>query len=454
MNHISNTHQEESGGLRAVMIDTAVLGCGWTGILLSNKYAKFSSVLCIDGAEKLGGLLRTEVVDGFTIDVGGSHVIFSRDRGVLDKMLNFLSGNVVEHERKSYVQLNGVFIPYPFENGLYVLPPEERAEALASLIEALLSLDKSWMPKNLEEWIYGFFGSYIAKRYLIPYNRKIWKRPLDEIDVDWVYTPGRLPIPNWRDVVRSAIGIPTQGYLEQAKFYYPLKGGIQALYSAVYERVANEGVALVKNNRVESIKITLDGFLINEKIRAKRILNTIPLPSLIESLSGSIYDDLKQYVRDFDYNSLITVAVALDKSAPPHHWIYVPNEDVIFHRYSWLNNYSVYNTPSGKSLILAEITIPPSKSVDIASISEKTVLDLERLGVVEGEDVIFVKAWMYEYAYPIHRIGLNSVRKYVLDYLLKKVGIASLGRWGSWRYMNTDAIVREVERLNYKHIGE
>jgi len=26
----------------------------------------------------------------------------------------------------------GFFVPYPLENGLYVLPPEERAEALVS----------------------------------------------------------------------------------------------------------------------------------------------------------------------------------------------------------------------------------------------------------------------------------------------------------------------------------
>ncbi|MEM3479925.1 MAG: NAD(P)/FAD-dependent oxidoreductase, partial [Candidatus Bathyarchaeia archaeon] len=66
------------------------------------------------------------------------------------------------------------------------------------------------IPKNLSEWIYSFFGKWIAERYLVPYNLKIWKRPLEEIDVDWVYTLGRLPIPDWRDVVRSAMGQPTR----------------------------------------------------------------------------------------------------------------------------------------------------------------------------------------------------------------------------------------------------
>ncbi|MEM0369005.1 MAG: hypothetical protein QXN57_06145, partial [Desulfurococcaceae archaeon] len=93
---------------------------------------------------------------------------------------------------------------------------------------------ENWVPRNLEEWIYGFFGKWIADKYLVPYNKKIWKRPLNQLDVDWIYTPGRLPVPDWRDVVKSALGIPTIGYSEQAKFYYPARGGIYALFESVY----------------------------------------------------------------------------------------------------------------------------------------------------------------------------------------------------------------------------
>lgn len=42
---------------------------------------------------------------------------------------------------------------YPLENGLYVLPPEVRADTLVSFVEALLSLDEKWRPNNLEEWL-------------------------------------------------------------------------------------------------------------------------------------------------------------------------------------------------------------------------------------------------------------------------------------------------------------
>jgi len=188
-----------------------------------------------------GGLLHSEVTDNFVFDVGGSHVIFSRNREVLENMLSLLSGNVVAHERCSFVSLDGMFVPYPFENGIYVLPPEIRAEAFIDFMEAWMSRQSNWRPHNLKEWIYGFFGKWIAKKYLVPYNEKIWKRPLDQIDVEWVFTPGRLPIPDWREIARAAASVPTVGYVEQSRFYYPLRGGIQALYDATLIRAKERG---------------------------------------------------------------------------------------------------------------------------------------------------------------------------------------------------------------------
>jgi len=422
-----------------------ILGCGWAGVLVAEKYGNVG-IICIDKDVELGGLLKTVNINGFVIDVGGSHVIFSRDATLLNKLLNLLENNVIALERRAYVLLNGFFVPYPLENGLYVLPIEERLEAITTFIETLLSLEKDWIPKNFEEWIYRFFGDWVAKKYLIPYNNKVWKRPLTEIDVDWVYTPGRLPVPDWKSVVKSAMGIPTTGYKEQAKFYYPLRGGIQALYNSVYQQALAKGVTFERGIKVRSIKILDDGFLVNGGYIAKRLISTIPLPDLINALEGQIYDDLKEYTKYFDYNRVITVAVAVNKRAPPHHWVYVPDERIIFHRYAWLSNYSPYSAPEGKGLLLAEITMPPNQDID-KNLVERVLKDLERLNIVDSRDVIFAKMWINEHGYPIHRIKLAEVRDYILNYL-KGIGITSLGRWGSWRYLNTDAVMRQVEQTS------
>jgi len=425
--------------------DIVILGCGWSGVLAAEIFGS-SNTLCIDKERSLGGLLRSDYVNGFTIDVGGSHVIFSKDEGVLSKMIGLLGNNIVAHERRAYVNLHGVLVPYPLENGLYVLPPEERAEALISFIEVFLSLDKDWRPKNLEEWIKGFFGNWFAKNYLIPYNRKVWKRPLSEIDVDWVYTPGRLPIPDWKDVVGSAVGIPTVGYREQSKFYYPLHGGIQALYNSVYERVQSKGVVFMRGTRMSSIKILEEGrgFLVNGQYYAKRLVNTIPLPELIEAIEGSAYEGLKPFLKLFDYNRVVVVAVAVNRRGPQdQHWIYVPDENIVFHRYAWLSNYSPYNAPEGRGLLIAEITASPDVIVSPSTV-EQVIEGLQRLNVINEKEVIFTKMYVNEYGYPVHKIGLGQAREILLDYLIKS-NIISIGRWGFWRYANMDSIVKQVE---------
>ncbi|MEM0369004.1 MAG: NAD(P)-binding protein, partial [Desulfurococcaceae archaeon] len=89
-------------------------------------------VICLEKENNPGGLLRSEYFNNFVIDIGGSHVIFSKDKNILDKILSVLGDNICSHNRLSYVKLMKSLVPYPFENGLYVLPVEERYEALVS----------------------------------------------------------------------------------------------------------------------------------------------------------------------------------------------------------------------------------------------------------------------------------------------------------------------------------
>ena len=51
------------------------------------------------------------------------------------------------------------------------------------------------------------------------------------MSLHWV--DGRIPRPPVDDVIKSAIGISTEGYIHQSVFSYPLDGGIEALVKAI-----------------------------------------------------------------------------------------------------------------------------------------------------------------------------------------------------------------------------
>jgi phytoene dehydrogenase-like protein len=64
--------------------------------------------------------------------------------------------------------------------------------------------------------------------------------------------PGRLPVPDVKTLVKTAASIPTVGYVENSRFYYPRRGGIQRQYQAALERVRDK-VAIRAGEAVKEV---------------------------------------------------------------------------------------------------------------------------------------------------------------------------------------------------------
>jgi protoporphyrinogen oxidase len=367
-------------------------------------------------------------------DVGGSHVIFSRRRDVIESIIS-MGGEWISRERKAFILLNDIFVPYPFETGIYVLPPELRARYGLSIIRALLEY-RDERPRNFMEWIVKTFGHDVAKDYLIPYNEKIWKRPLDQISAYWVYIPSRLPIPSMEDVIKATAGIPVVGYKEQAVFYYPRKGGIVKQWEAAYRRAETLGAKFVKAE-VKEVKTVKDGYVVNDWLKVEKIINTLPLKEVPQIFDLS--EDSHKVAARLDYNSLVVVGLGLKRSAPKQHWVYVPDKRIVFHRYAWISNYGE-DMPPDKASLIAEITVPPNQKVDLDELIDETIRDFVELGVLKNDNEIEVaKAWYHKYGYPIytstHEKDVNTITQ-----KLAEVGVITFGRWGNWQYWNTDKI--------------
>ncbi len=426
------------------MTRIVILGCGWSGLVssigLKSLYSA-TDVVCVDRAFD-GGLLASARIGPYLFDVGGSHVVFSRRREVVEDIIS-MGGEWVSRSRLAYVLLDGFFVPYPFENGIYVLPPEKRARYGISLIRALMN-NRGERPANFLQWILGTFGEEVARDYLIPYNEKIWKRPLDKMSADWVYIPGRLPLPSLEDIVKAVAGLPTVGYAEQSTFYYPKRGGIYQQWRTAYERAASLGVRFVKEE-VREVRRAGSEFVVNGWLKADRIVNTLPLRDFVHMLEPEPPSEVIEAASRLDYNSVVVVGVGLRQAAPPHHWVYVPDRRYVFHRYAWISNYGE-DVPSGRSALIAEITVPPNTSVDLERVKADVLRGLSDLGVVEEGAVEVVEAWFHRYGYPIYTLTHGRDVATIEQYLTS-IGIATFGRWGNWQYWNTDKIYEKAEAL-------
>lgn len=430
---------------------TCILGAGWAGLLVANKIndTNINSVSLIeaDKLDKLGGLLKSEKIDGFTFDCGGPHLLFSKNEKILNEILNILKPNYSKRLRNNYVLYNGKFIQYPFENGAYQLHPEERIKIVKGIIDRMFYTAKNddWKPQNFLEWARGFFGDYMSDQYLIPYNRKIWKRPLDKMASDWVFLPGRLPFPELENMLLTVAGIPNTGYKEQAYFYYPNDAGIISLFNSLRERVQLKGVKIIGDKRVISVKSKSDGtFTINDEIAADKIISTIPIPELLMALDdGNNYEEL---ANRFDYNSIVIIGVALNQKTPNQTTVYVPDSKIIFHRYTWMSSL-IPPKEQDKSNLIAEVTVPKGEAIDLEKIVKKVIDGLISIGVIRDEtSILFTKVWFNKYGYPIYTLDHNEIRNETM-HILDQYRIKTVGRWGSWHYWNTDMVYKAVEDM-------
>ncbi len=427
---------------------TLILGGGLAGITLARLLSqKGDNVSVLEQESRIGGLCRSVTADGFTFDIGGSHIIFSRDTQVLSFMHQVLGKNRGERKRDTKIHYKNRYIRYPFENGLYELPKEDCYTCLNEFIRTLIATEKGELkePENFLEWIHHTFGSGIAEAYLVPYNEKIWNFPLDRMSAHWM--EGRVPRPPVEDIIRSAVGIETEGYRHQSVFSYPAEGGIEALITAIAAPVSE---CIRCGFTVRSITKTEDGWEVGdgkEVITADRLISTIPLQVLLPCLSG-VPGEVADAVAALKYNSIVCVGIGLTGSTLPFSWMYLPERDgSAANRISFPSNFSDQAAPPGCSSILAEITYNQGDATDLmtdAGVVEETIRSLGKAGILDPAAVRSAIAVRHRFAYVVYDLDWKKNMKTIREYF-SSLDLPLVGRFSQFEYLNMDGVIRSVQ---------
>ena len=443
---------ECSGSRSSYDMTTGIIGAGLTGLTLGNL---IEDCELLEKSNECGGLCRSLSEGGFTFDYSGSHIIFSRDKEVLNFLLGQLGTNVVRCRRNTKILYEGNYVKYPFENGLSELPLYDKLDCLTTFITASFIHRKSQSrAENFKEWLYTMFGRGIAERYLIPYNEKIWKYDIAEMSTSWV--DGRVPRPPIWDVLKSALGITTEGYKHQLNFYYPKAGGINALIRAMERKCSSK---ILKGFDVRTISRENNKWVVSngeERREYDTIIATQPLFSLFRALDHAhmhIPAHVHEAVRRLKYNSLITVMLGLDvEYLNDLSWLYIPDSDCLPHRVAFPSNYSKEVAPPGKSSLIAEITYNSGDAIDAMTDKElitRTIRDLHRRGIIEKDSVCFARVKRTNPAYVICDLDYER-NMYQIRTFLNKAGIYTAGRFAEFQYLNMDACVRNAMDLATK----
>ena len=417
-----------------------ILGGGLSGLVLASR---LEDAEVLEAADRPGGLCRSLRFDGFTFDPHGSHILFSRDPKAVAFYEEALKDNVCRRRRNTKVFYKGRYVKYPFENGLHDLPIEDNVRCTLGYVQAYVARQTGVAPKptNFKEWLYYRFGAGITETYLLPYNEKIWKTPADSMGTDWV--EGRVPDPPLEDIIKSSIGIPTEGYTHQLNFMYPREGGVEALVQGILPHVRRTRTRFC----VTSIETRGDGWIVSDGKEVReydRLVSTIPIPELVRAISDAPAE-VRAAADALQHRSLVTVLLGIRKDRlNDYSWVYFPTpEDGWFNRISYPSNFSDRVAPEGTSSALAEITCVEGDAVWSSSdvtLVEHVVERADRHGLFAREDVIASRVVRTKYAYVVfdrhHRENLDTVKAY-----LDRRGIRLLGRFGQFDYINTDQCI-------------
>lgn len=427
-----------------------ILGGGLSAISLAYFLQNRDDIDEINILEKddvLGGICRTYQKNKIEYDVG-PHIIFSKDKEVLDLMNGLLGDNNEQHRRSNRILYKKRFVQYPFENDLSKLPQEDIDYCVNGFVHNPF---ENYDAKNMLQFFLKTFGEGITNSYLRPYNEKIWKFDPCFMDTQMV---NRIPKPPKEDILRSAAGETVDGYTHQLYFTYPKKGGTEALVKAFVEKLSSK-VKIFTNNKVEKVLKTQSGFEVitsQGKYVSDKLVSTMPANEF-----AHIYEDVNKPQEVLDvadnlrYNSIAICIVNVKKDyAGDNYAFMVADKNVIFHRISKLDfmgeNYHI----DGTATYMAEITYRKNDLNDKASdaeLTQKVIDGLKTIGFIdEPDDVNFTDIKRFEYAYVIYDLNHRKNMDFIKDYFNKQ-GIYLNGRFGSFEYLNMDAIIRQSKNL-------
>jgi UDP-galactopyranose mutase len=459
----------------------AVIGAGPTG--LSAAYHLGADALLIEQQPTVGGWCRSIEDSGFTFDMAG-HIMFSTDPYVHELYELLLGDNVHWQDREAWIWSKGVYTRYPFQGALYGLPPAVIRECIMGAIEARYGAHKptpsytgperrgridiafktnpanqigpragwtgsdrrtgpsngngaSGTPRNFEEFIYRVWGAGIAKHFAIPYNRKLWAVPLEEMETSWL--GGRVPLPDLEQIIEGALSPSPKPMGPNARFGYPLRGGFQALMDGFLPLLTGELRLGTTVRRVapRAHRLTLgDG----TRVPYEFLVSTMPLPTLVRLIGDEAPGEVRQAAAALRHVSVRCVNLGIGRERiTEKHWIYYP-EDTVFHRIFVQGNASPYCNPPGGFGLTCEITYSPSKPLPCEgrALIDLCIRDARRVGLLaENDEIRAANEVDMPIAYVVYdharAANVELIREWLLDH-----DIVLAGRYAEWEYYNSD----------------
>jgi len=426
---------------------TILLGAGLSG--LSTALHLSHDYLILEKEGRVGGLTRTEDIDGFLFNHTG-HWLHLRDDRTKRLVNDLLPERMSTVTRQAAIYLQGRFSSYPFQANLFGVAPQVLRECLQGAVAAAIgqASGQGQAPRNFEEYVVQHFGEGIARHFIVPYNTKLWGVPPTEVTTAWCQR--FVPVPDIAAIVDGALGLSREALGYNATFLYPSEGGIEALPRAMAVRIPQDRIRLrAEPDAIDVGKriVRLDG----NTLSFQHLVSSVALPDLVRMTTDApeVVIEAASRLRCSPLR-YVNVGLAVERPLNGLHWIYLPEAKYPFYRVGSASNAIASLAPAGRSSLYVELA--NDQNVPDRDVVQSLAAFLIEIGTISNaEQLLFAAFRSHPWGYVIFDANCEDARRTILEYYSTN-GIHSIGRYGEWTYNSMeDALLAGMEvaqRLN------
>ena len=441
--------------------DFLILGAGLSGLSAASVLSDRAIVL--EQSDRPGGLVKTDCFDGYWFD-RVLHLLYFDDDETETRIHRLMGDELERCPPEAWVETKVGTVRFPFQFHLGSLDEKTVTSCLMDMAELTYGPPIK-RPENFEEMLLGTFGRTMCDIFFFPYNRKVWKRPLTDLDpggFTWNIEPGKL-----EKAMRGALDPKARfdGYNSKGWYPRPPKGselrGMEVLSHQIAEtvpdiRLNTRVVAINPHFRIVTVSC---GGKIQDIRYNEGCLSTIPLPDTLRicrGTPGKILDSIHRLKR----NRVVNIALSIRGERPSGtgHWRYYSDESLIFTRLVFMHEFDPLLAPSDGWGMIAELVEPAEEPLRPENeLIERVKRDVLRAGAIPDDcEIIDQNVIVVDPAYvvfsPESREVVNEARRF-----LEKNGVTPLGRYGRWSYNSMAQVMRDgyarAEKMLAKPVG-
>lgn len=468
------------------MAHTVVLGGGICGLASGLQLAEHGErVTVLEAQHFLGGLattLRGSTGAGFDF---GPHAYHARNQRVLDMFKEIASDGFPAKAKNVSIKFKGKYYKYPLE-ALDIAKSMSPFLAVRAMLDYLTeSIRRKVRPKKLvsaEDWVVQAMGRTLYDMFFGPYTAKVWGMPPSKLAAS--FARHRIPHISLMKVVISSL---RKGYAKRTgtehryaplviELFYPPKGAglISERMAERIRRASGENEICTgtlvtgietSGDRVIAVRYRAagrtdrDGQLCllasgtetavrpygelgpEERVACDRVVNTAPLPALIELLGDAVSEEARAAARYLRFRALTIVGLRVKRAkALPAQSIYF--QDKTFNRLSETRNYGGTEICGpDETVLLCDITCDVNDRIWNASAGELGRICARELageGFIREDELVESVVLRSTFGYPVYMVGYEAAIDTIMKELMRFENLLTGGRQGLYKYVDMD----------------